>query len=107
MANGRIADAEVELLLSTVPEAHGERDRWRFLLTCVKQITIEAGARREVCDARERICPAMHPADPVAPVPQRLSRETWVMWGVGRTLLLRVALPSLVVLVGVLIGRLL
>jgi hypothetical protein len=109
VTNGHIDEAELDLLLDGTDRAID-----RYLVTSMRELHTglidvkgEVAAMRQVCETRGLMCPGMHShmADPVTEPPTKLSRETWLMWGLGTGVLRGFALPLLVAVVVVIVSR--
>ena len=91
MSNGKIDDAQMQLLLQGLPEGP-ERERWRYTLTTLTVLIPKVASIAQHC----RFCldEADAPKKPTeAPKKPEDDRRVWAMWGVGRLILCGLGIP--------------
>lgn len=99
MSNGKIREAEIELMLKDVPDS--EYERWRVVLVGIDELKQGQKEMREMCERRAITCPGLHLADPDVPIAAKDDsddRRTWVMWSTGITMIERIGIPVVLVI---------
>ena len=78
----------------------------RFILTTLSETSAALEELRDVCESRATICPGLVAADPAEKrQEEERRRQTWVIWGAGRTTLERLILPMVLVMLTIVLTR--
>lgn len=100
MSNGRIDEAQIKLMLTGMPEGP-ERDRAKYMLTALSQLTIKVASIAQHCRYCEDADESPSGREPAADPEQ--ARQTWAMWGVARWLIDHVLAVAIAAGIGCLI----